>query len=175
MLMWRMSPAPWLRAPPPVFPESAPQRLWAVQSSSKSLLLCTGNAQMAPVGHSWRVPNERPGWLGPPDDGWNESVWTRKPILHQLQKCSHLSLDQDLDNLCTVRRHSKREGLLSSWGFRLSPPRVPQPKRSHVLLACQIHKSEREVKKPRPLPGGSAGLFLFGCSPVWILVRIAFW
>lgn len=49
-----------------------------------------------------------------------------------------------------LRYHSKRREPLSSWGFICHNPESPSLRGSHVLLACQIHKSEVEkVKKKK--------------------------
>ena len=56
-----------------------------------------------------------------------------------------------------LRHHSKRREPLSSWGFICHNPESPRLRGSHVLLACQIHKSEMEkvkkrTKNPRYIP-----------------------
>ena len=83
-----------------------------------------------------------------------------------------------------LRYHSKRREPLSSWGFICHNPESPSLRGSHVLLACQIHKSEVEkVKKKKrktlsTFPGGPSqifpcrGLFIFRCSLVWIFVKV---
>ena len=51
-----------------------------------------------------------------------------------------------------LRRHSKRREPLSSWGFICHNPESPRLRGSHVLLACQIHKSEMEKVKKKNKP-----------------------
>ena len=59
-----------------------------------------------------------------------------------------------------LRYHSKRREPLSSWGFICHNPESPSLRGSHVLLACQIHKSEvekvkkKKKKNPQYIPRG---------------------
>lgn len=58
------------------------------------------------------------------------------------QKTDVFDLERDRDDLRDMRRPSKRREPLGSPGFRCHNPESPGLGGSHVLLACQIQKSE---------------------------------
>lgn len=73
-----------------------------------------------------------------------------RPPLASFRRTVVFELDRDVGDLRDKRRHVKRREPLSSWGLRCHSPESPCRRGSHVLLACQKHKSEMERLKKKP-------------------------
>lgn len=89
-------------------------------------------------------------WADERKNGIRQSESKNAPSPRWSQKTDVFDLEWDMDDLYDMRRPSKRREPLGWPGFRCHSPESPGLGGSHVLLACQIQKSEmKKVKKTK--------------------------